>query len=228
MTPERLAELQARASRPRRTVPVVCDGDLAQRIDALQDDLAALDRAQFADRRLGTRSNAAQVTELEAQLDALYEQAEADTLLVVLEGMEGTAWRALKAQYPPRKPAEGEEPPTGYDALCDREAMEEPLIRACVIGQRATPDLSSPVEELPDGTLDWLFGFMTVEQRESLFVTAWAVCRGDDAVPLRRRRSTTPASVDASAQPEPGASPRAASTAGNRRKSTSTSTRKAS
>ena len=225
MTPERLAQLQARATRPRRTVPVVCNGDLAQRIDALQDDLAALERPAL-DRRLGSKSYDAQAAQLEAEIDALYVQAEADTVLVVVEGMDGTAWRALIGQYPPLKPAEGEEKPTGFDSVCDRVAMEEPLIRACVVGHRADPD--ADVDPLPADTLDWLLSFATVEQRESLFVASWAVCRGDDAVPLRRRRSTTQVSADGSPQPGPSVSRPAASTAGSRRRSTSTTTRKAS
>lgn len=226
MTPEQLAQLQARATRPRRTVPVVCNGDLAQKIDALQADLAGLERANIVDRRLGTKGNDAQAAQLEAEIDALYEQAEADTLLVVVEGMDGTAWRALVAQYPPLKPAEGEEKPTGFDSVCDRVAMEEPLIRACVIGHRADPD--AEVDPLPEETLDWLLGFATVEQKETLFIAAWAVCRGGDAVPLRRRPSTTPVSVDGSRSPEPSVSRPVASTAGSRRKSTNTTTRKAS
>lgn len=226
MTPEQLATLQARATRPRRTVPVVCNGELAQAIAALQDDLAELDRRQVADRRLGSKSGDARTAEINAELDALYAQAEADTILVVVEGMEATPWRALLAQYPPLKLAEGEEPRSGFDRLCDRVAMEEPLLRASVIGHRAT--LDGEVMDLPDETLDWLIGFVTDEQRDTLFVAAWACNRVDDAVPLRRRRSTTPRSVDVSPPPAPSASPSAASTAGNRRRSTSTTTRKAS
>jgi hypothetical protein len=226
VTPEQLADLQARATRPRRTVPVVCNGELAQKIAALQDDLAELDRRQVADRRLGSKSDTARAAALNAELDALYAQAEADTLLVVVEGMDGIAWRALLAQYPPRKLAEGEEPASGFDRLCDRPAFEEPLIRASVIGHRAT--LDGEILPLPDDTLDWLIGFVTVEQRDTLFVAAWACNRVDDAVPLRRRPSTTMPSVDGSPPPAPGASPRAASTVGSRARSTSTTTRKAS
>lgn len=227
MTPEQLADLQARASRPRRTVPVVCNGDLAQKINGLQDELAELDRRELLDRRLGSRGGDARAEAINAQLDDLYEQAKADTLLVVLEGLEGTAWRALLGQYPPRKAGEGEEKPTGFDALCNRETMEEPLIRASVIGHKADVD-DVEILPLPDDTLDWLLGFVNVEQRDTLFVAAWACNRVDDAVPLRRRPSTTQRSVAGSPPPAPGASPSAASTAGNRRKSTSTSTRKAS
>lgn len=234
MTPERLAELQARASRPRRTVPVVCNGDLAQRIDAVQAELTA-EESPLVDRRLGSRSNAARVAALEAELDDLYERAAEDTLLVVVEAMEGTAWRALLAAHPPKPLAEGEEPPTVFDRLCDREAMEEPLIRACAVGFRA--DVDADVQPLPDSTVDWLLGytdddgnrvrgFMTAEKRDEMFVAAWAVSRGDDAVPLRRKRSTTLTSVDASPPPARSASRSAASTAGNRRKSTNTTTSK--
>lgn len=239
MTPERLAELQARASRPRRTVPVVCNGELAQRIDALQADLAAADTQAAGDRRLGSRGVASQAAEMEAQLDDLYQQAEDDTLLLVVEGLEGTTWRALLAAHPPKPAVEGEAKPPGWagavDALCDRESMEEPLIRLATIGMRATVD-AKELDPLPDGTLDWLLGFpgddqrepvpgfASVEQRETLFLAAWNCSRGDDAVPLRRRRSTTTTSDDGSGSPAPSVSRRAASTAGSRRRSTNTST----
>jgi hypothetical protein len=74
--------------------------------------------------------------------------------------------------------------------------MEEPLIRACVVGHRATADAEA-VDELDDETLDWLLDFCSVEQKENLFIAAWASCRGPDAVPLRRPRSTTPRSDSA-------------------------------
>ena len=192
MTPERLAELRSRASRPRRTVPIVCNGDLAERIDNAQDELLSLDRAATGG-RLASKSNSATAAALEKQLDDLYVQAEADTLLLVVEGLEGTVWRALIAQYPPT-PGEDGKPRGGYDAFCDREAFEEPLIRAATIGMRATVDAEN-VAPLPDGTLDWFFGFATALQRETLFIAAWVCSRGDDAVPLRRRRSTTRSSV---------------------------------
>ena len=202
MTPEQLAELKARASRPRRTVPIVCNGDLAEQIQSLTDELVGLDRPAN-DRRLSSKSNAAKVTDLEAQLDELYERAAGDTLLIVVEGLPGTDWRALLAQHPPRLDGDGKSLP-GWDTThrVNRESLEEPLIRAAVIGQRSTVD-SPDVEALPDGTLDWLLGrteppaqeaFATIEQRESLFLAAWNAGRGDDAVPLRRRRSTTPTS----------------------------------
>lgn len=199
MTPERLEELRNRATRPRRTVPIVCNGDLAEQIANVQDELLALDRAAAGatGRRLASRSSAAKAAELDAQLDALYDEARDDTLLIVVEGVPGTVWKAFVAAHPP-KPGDDGKPRPGYDGWIDRETAEDLLIRACAIGMRSTPD--GPIQVLPDETLDWLLGdgvdagFATIEQRESLFIAAFAVCRGNDAVPLRLRRSTTPTS----------------------------------
>lgn len=194
MTPARIAELMARATRPRRTVPIVCGGELAEQIQGVQDDIAALDRSPGGG-RLASKSNAAKIAELDKLLDSLYEQAADDTLLVVVEGLQGTPFEALKAAHPPRLDDEGK-PREGWDRIhgCNPVTMREPMIRAAVVGIRAEPD--DPVEPVPDGMLDWLLGFATIEQAESLFLAAWNCSRGDDAVPLRHRRSTTQTSVD--------------------------------
>lgn len=191
MTPEQLKELQARATRPRRTVPIVCDGDLAQRIDALQAEID--DLADQPDKRLASKGKAA-ADKLAGELDALYEKAAASTLHVVLEGLQDTVFRALVAQHKVAKD-DKERTPWGPDSV-DRLAMEEPLIRACVIGHRESLD-AEEIHPLPAETLDWLIGFTQLAQKETLFLAAWSACRGDDAVPLRRPRSQTPSSASA-------------------------------
>jgi len=174
-------------------VPIVCNGELAEQIQGILDEIAALDRPA-TNGRLASKTNATKVSELETVLDSLYEQAAADTLLVVVEGLQGTPFEALRAAHPPRQDGEGK-PREGWDRVhnCNPETMREPMIRAAVVGMRAEPD--GQVEPLPDGTLDWLLGFATIEQLESLFLAVWNCSRGDDAVPLRRRRSTTPTSA---------------------------------
>lgn len=197
MTPEQLANLQARASRPRRTVPVVLDGDLAQRIEALLDEIEELSApTDGGDKRLGTKAKAPtpRLAEAKSELDALYQQAEGSTLFIVLEGLQGTVWRAMIPQYKVPKDDETRSPwgPEGVDRI----AMEEPLIRACVIGHRATHD-ADEILPLPAETLDWLLDFATTSQKETLFLAGWVCSRADDAVPLRRTRSQTPSSASA-------------------------------
>lgn len=197
MTPDQLKTLQARASRPRRTVPVVCDGDLAQRIDVLQSEIDALTNPpEQADKRLATKAKAAnpRIAEATAELDALYEAAEASTLYVVLEGLQGTVFRSLVAQHKVPKD-DPERTPWGPDAV-DRLTMEEPLMRACIIGHRDSLE-AGEIHPLDAGTVDWLLDFAQLAQRETLFLAAWFVCRGDDAVPLRPARSQTPSSASA-------------------------------
>lgn len=190
MTPEQLRALQARATRPRRTVPVVCDGDLGQRIEVLLAEVEELaNPTPSPDARLGSKAKTThpRVAEVNAELDALYEQARGSTLYVVLEGLAGTPWRALVAQHPVQKDEAGNVAAADKPWGVDRAAIEEPLIRACVIGQRDAFD-ADEIRPLPAETLDWLLDWMTVHQREALFITAWTLCRGDDAVPLRRAR----------------------------------------
>jgi len=194
MTPEELQALMDRATRPRRTVPIVLNGDLRQRIEELlveQEQLQTESAGTLAepDRRLATRPSAplpARLAELDAELDLLYDEAEQVTLHVVVEGLAGTPWQAFKAQYPPRDGIKA-------DTLWQFNTAEgrEPLIRATAIGHRSGETLVDWAE----GQLDWLVGWVSDWQADKLFLAAVSTCRGDDAVPLRQPRSTTPSSA---------------------------------
>jgi hypothetical protein len=181
VTPERLAELKARATRPRRTVPLVLNGDLRQRIEDIEGQIDAAEPApEVNDRRLSSRRTRPDTTALEEQVAALREQAEADTLTVTLEGLPGTEWRALLAQHPARKDADGKIHPE--DVLgANEETVRQPMVRACIV-------------DLDADDVDWLMGFVTDRQMDKLVTAAIKVCRGDDAVPLPPTRSTTPTS----------------------------------
>lgn len=194
MTPEELQALMDRATRPRRTVPIVLDGDLRQRIEELlvereQLETVAADTPAEPDRRLATRKNAAtsppRLAEIDAELDGVYALAEKATLHVVVEGLPGTPWQAFRAQYPPREGVKA-------DTLWQFNTADgrEPLIRATAIGHRNGEQLTA----WADGQLDWLVGWVTDWQADKLFGAALSMCRGDDAVPLRQPRSTTPSS----------------------------------
>lgn len=185
MKPEDLADLKARATRPRRTVPVVLDGELREQIERLEAG-----QPDSNDRRLTGTAPAGQRAE---QLAALSEQADAVTMHVVVQGLPGTPYRALLAEHPPRRDAEGKVfPEDSFGA--NEETLRQPLVRACIIGHRPTPD--AEVEPLDDGTVDWLLDFVTDRQMDQLVGASLGVCRGDAALPLRRTRSTIPASGD--------------------------------
>jgi hypothetical protein len=196
---DRLAGIKDSATRPRRTVPVILNGDLRERIAELVTELAQLedDARSQSDRRLSSRSvGSARAEEIHGRLDELYARAEEDTLYVVLEGMDGTLWRALIAEHMAPRDDKGNAT-GGWGPLgVIRETLEEPLIRACVVGHREHLEHET-VEPISPDTLDWLIGWATAEQRETLFLAGWMASRADDAIPLRPTRSTTLPSVSA-------------------------------
>lgn len=188
MTPEQLDAIRNRATRPRRTVPVVLDGDLSQQIQELIAEREAIDEATAkptGGRRLSTRAaSASRLAEIDAELDVHYAAAAASTLQVVIEGLAGTPYDAFRSQYPPR---DGETADKFW--RFNTEDGCGPLIRACAIGYR--DDDAETVHPWSEGQLDWLLGFVTDWQRDLLFLAALNTCRGDDAVPLRPGRSAT-------------------------------------
>lgn len=184
MTPEQLAALQASATRPRRTVPVVLDGEIRSAVEEL---LLLLEKTpkEDPDRRLGSGPSA--YVQLVAEIDALTEQAADKTLQVVIEGLPGTEFAAFKAQHPKRDGNRA-------DGLWhhNTEAGRAPLIQLTAIGYRDTLD---QVHSWAPGQLDWLIGWATESQLDSLYLAALACCAGDDAVPLRPQPSTTQTSA---------------------------------
>lgn len=190
----RLKLLREKATRPRRTVPVLLDGEVREQIEAVEDELDRLDSAPASnDRRLSTKTNDAEREQLVADLDALYESAEQSTLYVVLEAMQRTPYRALIAAHPARLDAEGKPLPAdrfGWNS----ETLAEPLVRACIVGYRERPEVDAEVLPMPAEDVDKLMAFVTERQLDALAAAALRLCAGDDAVPLRRKRSATPTS----------------------------------
>lgn len=193
MTPEQLARLQASATRPRRTVPLVLDGDLRGRVEVLEAKLEAERPASPSDRRLGSRSASAPDLALVAELAELHERAEAATLHVVVEGLPGTPWRALLAAHPPRTDEAGKILPDD-DFGANESTIREPLVRATIIGHRPDPAVDD-VAPFDDAFVDWLIGFVTDKQMDKLVAAGIATSRGDDAVPLPQVPLMTPTSV---------------------------------
>jgi hypothetical protein len=192
MTPDQLAKLQAGATRPRRTVPIVLDGELRQRVEELVFELDQLqpagDETPEPDVRLASRAKTKakpnpRVAELQAELDALSVEVESKTMHVVVEGQPGTPFVAFRAAHPPR---EGNRADSAW--AINVESSQEPLLRLTIVGHRDGETIH-PVD------VDWLLNWATEWQLSVLQIAALSVCRGDDAVPLPRRRSTTETSV---------------------------------
>lgn len=192
----RLKLLRERATRPRRTVPVLLDGEVREQIEAVEDALDRLDAAEQGQKRLNTRTNAAERAKLLAELEHLHESAIESTLFLVVEGLPGSAYEALTAQHPPRSDGEGKRLLSDLGGV-NATTFRRPVIRACVVGHRERPETDAPVLPVDDETLDWLLGtdeapgFATDRQIQLMAEAAIGVNRGDDAVPLPRRRSTT-------------------------------------
>lgn len=187
MTPERLAAMQASATRPRRTVPIVLDGDLAQAITEAQAELDLLTEAgPESGKRLNSRPKAAnpRIAEIGAELEALYLKAEEATMQVVVEGLAGTPMATIRAANPPR---DGNRNDMLWSLNLD--GARDALLHAAIIGHRDGEDIH-PVD------VDWLLGWATEYQIVALEMAALGTSRGDDAVPLPRPPSTTQTSVD--------------------------------
>lgn len=178
----RLADLRSRATRPRRTVPVLLDGTLREQIEAVEDELDRLaDAPAKYDRRLADKPPE---RALQEDLDRLRAEAETSTLYVVLEAMQRTAYRALVAEHQSTEDGRQKLDPAFYPAL----------IKACIVGYREQPTADAPVlTDWPDeGYVAWLVDeFVSPGQFDKLTVAATYLSSGDDAVPLPRKRSET-------------------------------------
>ena len=198
----RLKLLREKAVRPRRTVPVLLDGDVVQQIEAVEAELDRLDdpKATVADRRLSTKGNAARIAELKAESERLRASAAEDTIYVVLQGLPDTPWLALKKKHPPA--ADVAATPAdryGVSARFNIDTIRKPLVKACIIGHRESDDAAAElVTTWPsDDYVDWLLDFVSTGQLKELSDAAYDLCERADAVPLPRQRSQTETSASA-------------------------------
>jgi hypothetical protein len=186
---DRLKLIREKATRPRRTVPLITNGELREQIEAVEDALARLDDAPPKDRRLSSKPDTSQRDGLLADLDALRAAAEESTLYLVLEGLSDTAWLALKKLHPPL-PLLDEKPKVGdsysVTARFNVDTIRQPLVKACLRGYRERPDADAEVLPLDAETVAWLFGFANSKQMSQLTDAAYQLCAEDDAVPLPR------------------------------------------
>lgn len=215
----RLKLLREHATRPRRTVPILLDGEVREQIEAVEDELDRLDEApKTNDRRMSSKSDDGRRKELEAERDRLRASAEGSTFFAVMQGLQRTAYRALLAQHPVRVDKDGKVLVGDRLVGANAETVAIPLARACIIGHRERPDADAEMLPLDVGEWDGreytpslvehLLGyrvthpiiegltaeadpFATERQIDLLSATALTLCTGDDAVPLPRRRSET-------------------------------------
>ena len=187
----KLKLVREKATRPRRTVPILTDGEVLEKIEALEHEIGRLDAQRVDDTRLASKPPAAKATE---ELQRLYESAEDSTLYFVLEGLQNSVYLALVAQHPPRT-VDGKPIPADAVTGVNSDTFGLALVRACLVGYRETEDSETlPVD--PDDR-DWLLGtgdepgFATNWQLEVMLEVAWALNRKGDAAPLRRRPSPT-------------------------------------
>lgn len=223
MTNERLAQLRAKATRHRKTVAVLLDGEVREQIEAVEDELDRLAEQTDNDTRLGSKGNAARIVELEVEREHLREAALDSTFCAVLEGLQRTTFRALLAQHPVRVDAEGRQLPADRIVGANADTIAIPLVRACLVGYREKAEADSPMLPLDSGRwtdagyepsiVEFLLGyrvehpvsglvaeaepFATERQIDQLAGAAFTVCAGNDAVPLPRARSATKKSAGA-------------------------------
>lgn len=197
--------LLAAARKPERTVAVCLRGDLQAEIDELERRITAT----VGDDRVADRGVA-----YADQIDALRDQMQAATLTLRLRGLGWRDWAALEAAHPPRKDDDGE--PVGQDG--DVGFDVDGLVAAAIPQSLIWP-------EMTPGQIDTMLDAITSAQYDEIAQTIFE---------LNRHRVTVPFSVLASAAretsgenskpPARGASPAAASTAGNRKPRSGTST----
>ena len=130
-----------------------------------------------------------------------------DRLVSRFEAIDETAYKAIKGKHEPRRDADGKIVIEDVVLGTNTEAIRSPLVRACIVGHRPTPDADAPLNPLPAsgiGSVDWLLGddadikpFVSAAQLRQLAQAALNLCQKvDDRLPLallRRSRTLTPA-----------------------------------
>ena len=181
-----LGDMLDRAVPSRRSVPILLDGTLRARIEALETKLRAA-QLPAEDKRLGTRP----AVPASDELAALYDEAEAHTVKVVIQAMHGTDYRALIALHPPRKLEDGSVHPDDKAMNVNEETLRRPLVEACFAGVES---LAGELVPATEAERDRLLNFCSDVQLDNLVEAAILVNRADDAVPLRRPPSLIPTS----------------------------------
>ncbi|WP_333770946.1 hypothetical protein [Streptomyces sp. IBSBF 2435] len=152
--PLRLSEVRARIQRPRTSVPLYLDAELASEI---ADAAEALERAAAYDE---TSNEPDTAPALARHLRDLEDAAEASRVLFVLQAISHRAYRRLVGEHPPTEQQRqmmadlGAEPPP-YDA----DALAPQLVRKQLVSPQVDSDEEFEVfwDELNDGQLQQLW-----------------------------------------------------------------------
>jgi len=207
MTPDQLKKIRSGevpTHRPRRTVPILLDGELREQIEAIQTELVLLESRQQAAEQAAAEGrpvrrinsvDAERIRTLREDLAELIAKAEEKTMYVVVEGLNGTDWLHLVKEHPPVPNHEGK-----IVHIYNVDTIKAPLAKACIIGHREKNEVDSPILPLDEDTVDWLLSFISAHQLDMLADAAYQCCQRDDAVPLDRARallSRTTASASA-------------------------------
>jgi hypothetical protein len=207
MNIEELDALLASAKLPETTVPLCLRGDLQAEHETLERQLTDL-RARNS-RKLAGGSDE---TGLAQRLTALEEQMESSTITLRLRALQRRPWRELVESHPPRKGDEGDKV-----LGINQSTFLDALIGGCVVEPEMDAErLTTLLDKLSDAQFD------------KLAAAAWSLNRRDVGVPFSRTASLiTQSSGGTSRQQSDSASPSNASPGGSRKKSPSTSTKKA-
>ncbi|WP_329177802.1 hypothetical protein [Streptomyces sp. NBC_01477] len=152
--PLRLSEVRARIQRPRTSVPLYLDAELASEI---ADAAEALERAVVYDE---TSNEPDTAPALARHLRDLEDAAEASRVLFVLQAISHRAYQRLVGEHPPTEAQRamladvgGEAPPFDADALAPR------LVRKQLVSPQVDSDAEFTAfwDDLNDGQLQQLW-----------------------------------------------------------------------
>ena len=168
-------EKLSRARKPRRTVDICLAGDLVAEFAELEKQLKEATKEQAASYSLEDTGGAVELAE---RMEALRQEIREQVEPFVIQGLPGTTYRALKAQFPPREREDGQLVDSDRQLNTNVDDLAEPLIRACLVEP-----------ELDDQTWAETMEALTDGQWEELFAAAILVNEGRLTVPFSRAAS---------------------------------------
>jgi hypothetical protein len=149
-------EMRARAKRNRRTVPICMRGDLVERFERLERELADAERRELTNPATSIEQES-DTGRLAREIEAVRAEMREDTYTWILEALPGKKYRELKAQHPPRQNDEGEVVDDDKILDANYDTFLEPLLRASVVDPALDDaDWSEAVDDLSDGQYNTL------------------------------------------------------------------------
>lgn len=202
--PEDFRSKLAKASLPETTVRLCLNGAVRAEYDQLEDELASMTRDGTA--RLGGNPRAAEVARRMNALRDVMADSEVD---VRLRATKVSAWMKLLADHAPRKDDEGDAA-VGFN----QATFFVDLVRASIVDP-----------ELDGDDFDALIDALNSRQFDEVSNASWALNRGEVRVPFSALAFETLRNLGETPKPQSGSgSARAASRAGNRKRSPVTAT----